>query len=319
MNLEELFESIDADAIDGFVRDGEQENLHLDFKTVVSPELKHSDDKKNFAKALSGFANANGGILVWGVVTEKNDENVDCATALNPIERLALFQSKLETNTGQWVDPQVMGVRHRIIFAEGAADKGYAISFIPESEGGPHMSLQEYRYYTRSGDSFYKMTHSQVADRFFRKKCPKLKLYTTFSQTKLAGVLGSKRLDFEMIVGVENAGAGTAKYPFLSIRVHKPYNVSSYGLDGNRHEGLPRIPKGNFRDPLRWGAGSDIVVHPEGILEVTKIKAEIEEWNFDKGPDLVIEYEIAAEDMDRVRGTEVIELSKILERASSEA
>ena len=160
-----------------------------------------------------------------------------------------------------------MGVRHRIIFTDGAADKGYALSFIPESESGPHMSLQDYRYYTRSGDSFYKMTHSQVADRFFRKKHPKLVLYTNFSETKLGNVHGSKVLDFEIIVGLENVGAGTAKYPFFSVKVHEPYSVSSYGLDGNGREGLPKIPKGNFRDPLRWGAGSDIVVHPEGSLK----------------------------------------------------
>ena len=78
MNLKEWFESIDLQSLSDMVADGEQENLHLEFKTVNSATLMDKDDKKNFAKALSGFSNANGGLVIWGIYAS-NKEGVDCA------------------------------------------------------------------------------------------------------------------------------------------------------------------------------------------------------------------------------------------------
>ncbi len=49
--------------------DDEEERLHLDFKerTTKGRLLKDKDALKYLAKALSGFSNADGGVLVLGV------------------------------------------------------------------------------------------------------------------------------------------------------------------------------------------------------------------------------------------------------------
>ena len=52
--------------IDSFLRNGREEDLHLEFKTV-SDNPFNKDDRKNFAKALSGFGNSAGGLVIWGV------------------------------------------------------------------------------------------------------------------------------------------------------------------------------------------------------------------------------------------------------------
>jgi hypothetical protein len=54
-----------------------EEGLYLDFKQKSDrwgPAL--NDDKANLAKAISGFANTDGGLIVWGVKAraDKKDE-----------------------------------------------------------------------------------------------------------------------------------------------------------------------------------------------------------------------------------------------------
>jgi len=77
----------------------QEEHLSLDFKTVAGSELKSTDDKKNLASALSGFANSAGGIIVWGVATTKNTTGQDVANELKPISDVAAFVNRLEEAT----------------------------------------------------------------------------------------------------------------------------------------------------------------------------------------------------------------------------
>ena|ERR1051325_5963583 len=68
-----------------------QESLYLEFKQkkdVSRPELS-SSDASNFSKVLSGFANADGGVLVWGIETDKSERAVE----LHPIADVLRFSS----------------------------------------------------------------------------------------------------------------------------------------------------------------------------------------------------------------------------------
>jgi len=168
MNLTETFESLCANEVQEFIKLGQEENLHLDFKTVNNPNLG-TDDKRNLAKGLSGFANSSGGIIVWGVDARKSTQGIDCATAPAEIPNVKLFLSRLNTLTGDAVSPLVDGVRHKSI--ETTQGKGFAVTLVPESASGPHMAkLGEDRYYKRSGDSFYRMEHFDLEDMFGRRQ-----------------------------------------------------------------------------------------------------------------------------------------------------
>lgn len=92
---------------------GRRENLHLDFKTLASSHLRSADDKHNFAKALSGFANSDGGIVVWGVDARKDAQGVDCAQQLKPIAEVAVLVPRLNSLTSDLVSPSV-GHRSRL-------------------------------------------------------------------------------------------------------------------------------------------------------------------------------------------------------------
>ena len=140
MDLDAFFDGIHSAQVSGFISSRREEDLFLDFKTVNRSDLSHSDDKKTFAKALSGFANSSGGIIVWGVEARKDAvTDADCATSLREIDDVALFVSRLNEFTGQFVRPLVDGVRHRGITLSGTS--GVALSYVPPSDAGPHMAL----------------------------------------------------------------------------------------------------------------------------------------------------------------------------------
>ena len=100
MSLEDQFNALSLSDLDDFISTKQEEHLLLDFKVVNRPDLSHRDDRKTLTKAISGFANSSGGLIVWGIVATKNADGIDCATDRKEINPLPLFLSKLNEHTG---------------------------------------------------------------------------------------------------------------------------------------------------------------------------------------------------------------------------
>lgn len=272
MTLTDQFEALTLDALNDYVTSQQGEDLLLDFKVANGANLNHPDDKKNLAKALSGFANSSGGLIVWGINARKNEQGVDCAVGTQEIEPISLFIARLNELTSRSVAPPVDGVRHKSIVL--ADDRGFAVTLVPESDSGPHMAkLGEDRYYKRSGDTFYKMEHFDLEDMFGRRKQPKLSIDARVTRAR-----------DEILVGIKNEGRGTAKAPYLALSIPEPFGFAPYGVDGNNHDGLPRLPYGgNSSRHRRYGANLDTVIHPNTSHDVTKIEYRGREENRPSG------------------------------------
>ena len=98
--------------------------------------------------------------------------------------------------------------------------------------------VKEYRYFKRSGDSFYKMEHFDIEDMFGRRKKPRLSIFDFFSIQKY----NASSLSIYLIISIKNDGRTIAKHPYLEIKVHKPNRLFQYGIDGNGTTGLDRMP-----------------------------------------------------------------------------
>ncbi len=299
MTLESRFNKIGLDEIHGYIRDKQEENLHLDFKTVKNSLLDFRDDRKNYANSLSGFANSSGGLIIWGIDARKNESGVNCAVETKPINDIDHFVSRLNELENDAVSPQIDGVRHKKIPLEDNKSCGFAITLVPESISGPHMAkLGEFRYYKRSGDSFYVMEHFDLEDMFGRRKKPKLELTTQVTgHNKQTGI----------ILGISNTGRGSAKSPYLAFVLPKPFVVSQYGVDGNGAEGLKRLSGHGSKPWIEYGGNAQDVIHPGVVLEVAKLFLGM--FGLIPDPpkeDISIKYRIAAEDMLLVEGVKFI-------------
>jgi hypothetical protein len=302
MTLVQRFDALDLAAIDEFITDQQEENLHLDFKEA-DPRLSR-DDRQNLAKAISGFANADGGLIVWGVQARPNDKGEDCASERKEIQPVSLLMSKLNQHTGDAATPIVDGVRHKKI--ETDDDRGFAITLVPASDAGPHMAkLGQDRYFKRSGSQFRKMEHFEIADMFGRRKRPVLSLKWR-AQFESEFPAGDQQ--FIVVLAMLNSGRGSANAPFLHVCLEPPYALS-HRFDGS--ESLPRLASGMATPGVSFGGKADIIIHPGMSLDVATVQHRLHRSRATL-EDFVVRYAVAAEDQDllwaelRVPGSELI-------------
>lgn len=256
-----LYDALTPERIAGFVGQ-QEENLHLEFKLLNDPQLGHRDDRKNLARALSGFANSAGGVLIWGVEARKNDQGIDCAVAAPGVPQPPVLLTRLNRLTGEALEPVLSGIEHRII----GDNPVFVVTFVPESQSSPHMArLGEDRYYKRSGDSFYMMEHFDIADMFARRRKPQLKLEF---YVRDPGPYA------KIVLGLRNVGRASARAPYLWVTPALPFTRHPYGLDGHNNDGLPFLREQAGAMFYSFGANSDLVIHPGVLHNVARLTRE---------------------------------------------
>jgi hypothetical protein len=217
----ELFERYSAGGaayIERISQEGIAETLHLDFK-----ECRHrspSDDLGYYSRALSSFANSEGGILVWGVVCKPTgNDDPDTTKEAIPIDGLVAFRNLLEGKTDEYLQPGINGVEHVLLPIEPAGDKGYVVTYIPRAEGPPQMSVAKNNrgFFCRIGSRTKSMEHYQIADRFRERPQPRLEVFLNAGVPNgLTTLVGDQQID----VCVRNVGAGIARGVALSVRAN---------------------------------------------------------------------------------------------------
>lgn len=309
--LEARFQELSLDCLEQYLAEHQEENLHLDFKTLAGPQFRVSNDKQNLAKALSGFANSDGGIIVWGVDARKNSDSFDCAGSLKPIPGVASLVSRLNSLTSDMVNPSVDGIQHRVVH-QNADSSGFAATLVPRSDAGPHMAKAGLdRYYKRSGDSFLKMEHFDVADMFGRRARPSLALFHTIKTAGTKHVGDRTVVLLRVVLGIENSGRGTARAPYMAVKAEPPFKVSQYGVDGFGRDGLLRLAS---HDPsyVKFGGMADTVIHPNTSLEVLTLVGDYD-CSASPGIDLSVPYELTAEGVELMREELLIRSDEIIE------
>lgn len=315
MTLKEIFNNLNPRVINSEYAVGKEEDLHLEFKTI-KPGFNSKDDKKNFAKLLSAFANSDGGIVIWGITARKNSDGIDCSTGIILIKNLKQVLAKLNEYTGEFVSPIVNRVEHKLI--ELSSNEGVIATIIPVSDSGPHMAKAgENRYYKRSGDSTYVMEHFDIEDMFGRRRKPVLEL-STFIKSGITTSSGNKiNRECIIVIGIKNNGRGIAKYPSITLCFDDPYKLDRTKIRGTTRYGIPLLMSETDKRIKKFGGGADDIIHPETILEVTRISCMIPK-SLNNIPDLAIEYKIYSDSISIVAGNKVISAKEIADNIFSD-
>jgi hypothetical protein len=139
----------------------------LDFKGAEN--IKPLDIKKIWSEALSGFANTEGGVIIWGIDARPDPEtHIDCASGLSLVQNPATFVSRLKELHSQSTDPPITGVDFWFSVDDATNDSGFVVSYVPESKFKPHRAEAAGRnYYIRAGDSFHVPSVSLLRNLFF--------------------------------------------------------------------------------------------------------------------------------------------------------
>jgi len=295
-NAKLLFDKLSLKYIKEEMINKEFENNWLEGKEKQKPKISElsETDTKNFAKALSGFANTSGGVLIFGLKAKKKDD-VDEIQEIKPIEKLKKFESRLRELESRKVERLVKGVDYKKI--ETSKDKGIIAVYIPESDTPPHRSLFDYKFYLRAGGTFNSIDIKIIEDLFHESIKPILE----FTLTRVT--------NDELRVVLKNIGKGIAKYPSFVVTIPPEVSIDYYGLDGNRpndiiHQRYYRDRRGKF---AKYSGGIDKVVYANGgELPIGDFK--IANYVAAKGKTIEFEYFLDAENMQTSEGKYLITL-----------
>lgn len=274
------------------------EDLYFEAKTCSEPFSEV--DQGHLAEAVSGFANADGGVLIYGLVAAGGGRDTpDMVTRVEHVKKLDLVNSRVLSLIGQLVDPPVPNVQVVRREFDRLPNQGFLLVYVPPSDLGPHRSRKDREYYRRHGHGFFRMEHFEIAEMFGRRRSPALELFWNPYPSNPCIYMGtSQQLAIKVTVGLRNNGRAIAKYPALLM---KGVTLDSAGLDGCGSFGLQGKP--NTSGALFAGGMND-VVYPNTELQIATIKHQFPSAAA-AGPWAALEfdYEIFAENMPTIKGT----------------
>lgn len=225
----------DRPAIDALI--GEPEDGHLDCKEWPA---KEKEGYEMLAKAASGLANSDGGVLVIGMrAKQQSPTDPDVITNIAPVPDTCQVQSRILTLVGNLVEPPIIGIETRVIPERVGLKSGFIIVLIPRSDGPPHRSRKDSKFYIRVGSITLPMEYWQIEDRFGSRPHPKLELHL---ETTRVGTDTYQRPVRHFTLGLKNTGLGIAKFPGLSFQRSLGLEVDNFGIDGNRGFGIRKRP-----------------------------------------------------------------------------
>lgn len=214
---EDLFSRIEQEGmsfVESLIVDRASEELFLEFKRSSDNgggTHLHERDRINLRKAVSGFANSEGGVIVWGVECAKDWAHGDVASAIISINNPNRFVSWLEGAISGCTVPPVSGVRSVAIVADSGT--GVVATFVPKSSHAPHQLAGEGKYVIRAGSDFVPAPHGVVAGLFGRPPHPIL--YPNFIVSP--ATLNSGRVYASATIVLVNDGQVVAEDLFLSL------------------------------------------------------------------------------------------------------
>jgi Putative DNA-binding domain len=150
-------------AIDQMIVENREEALHLEFKTLASNNGLNRDDRKVIAKAISGFCNAEGGLLIIGIETKRVD-GIDIAAKMRPVNEPGRLQNLIRAALPEMLSPQHNSISVESVVCSGNPDQGYILVVVPTSDNRPHMNLLEQRYFRRGSDGTRVLVHQEVRE-----------------------------------------------------------------------------------------------------------------------------------------------------------
>jgi Putative DNA-binding domain len=262
-NAEVIYNSINSyDSLKKMIEQKQGENLFIEFKQKPKNDFC-DDDRKNLGKALSGFANSAGGILIFGV-----KEDPKSKFSLDPILNPEQFEHKVQEQISRLTAYNVPNVMSKIIKDQSNLSSGYIIILIPKSDISPHQVIDDKKYYKRSGESFKPMEHFELENMFGRTPKP------VFTPDILIVATQNDNLEeYKFTIGIRNIGRFAGTYPYFAIKAENGLRICQYGLNGNGSNGLPKIVIDNQRATSfsEYGGKGDYIIYPNQFLKVTSL------------------------------------------------
>jgi len=239
---------------------GEPEDSHLDCKQWPANE---QDAQKMLAKAASGLTNADGGVLVIGMVAGSvRAGEPDVVTKAEPVLDTSVVRSKVLGIIHDLVEPGILGLEAIEVSDGPSGTTGFVVVLIPKSEGSPRRSRKENKtgFYQRIGSATQHMEYWQIEDMFGKRPHPKLGLHLEEVPTRTFMGADNHLPARSFAFGLVNSGLGIAKFPGIRFKDDIGLKTEIPGLNGLGGFGIPKRPSEDHWFAYRGGV--DDVIYP---------------------------------------------------------
>ncbi len=217
------------EALQRLIDDKIQEGVGLEFKSGQIA-LDRGNRSKTLAKAVSAFANSQGGILIIGIKTGDHNVGRGKERFEVPIEVDGVDPNDLSSETivnilSSNIQPSVPGVTvDTISFSETPdARVVYKIS-VPASPLAPHMC--EHKYFKRTSTSSLPMEHYEIEDIRGRKKGSDLR-----AELSITSIPGSSQGNIQVLLAcvLRNYSESPASFALLRFYLGEGAKVIAPG------------------------------------------------------------------------------------------
>lgn len=278
---------IGQEDIEKLIKNKVGENLHLEYK---DPRILSSNEQRNkLAKSVTGFLNADGGVLIIGIeVTEINGEKLP--EQIVPVigytseQILQMVMSRIGYLTAP--DIEIFDVD---VDVRGQRGKVYLLQI----QKGDDLVYQapDGRYYKRVGNTTVIMKHKEIAARFGKKGKPHLELIFIADPNKLQKVVNIYHVTIYFFV--ENKGKASARYPMFQIKFPRTFKINALYSKNGKLKDISKLYGGV--PVIEWKDYTE-VIHPNILLYTGGVRISFQDHPFNLHAQ--IEYVIVCEDME---------------------
>jgi hypothetical protein len=222
-------------AVDSIVQEAEYESLFLELKLSANggegPRL-HPKDRESLGRAVSGFGNSEGGVLLWGVATDAR-KGADRAVRQDPFPDPRAFAARLDSVLSGVTLPAHPGVES-IAIPDTGVGPGYVATLVLPGLGGPYQVLGMEgggSFLVRVGSSFAPAPYGVLAGLFGRR--PRPSLYHTWASEPLIRRASEGSIEALFALVLNNRGQGIARDVHFSFEGSLPGRKCSFKPRGN--------------------------------------------------------------------------------------
>jgi len=241
---------------------------HFDCKQEDRGDAKKRDQKTKevWSELLGGFANAGGGVVIWGLDARKttiDGREVDAVSGEVPVANPRAFSSRLRELQRQATDPPLGNVEITAYPLPGDDSRGFVVCLIPEGPHKPYRSEHAHKqYFLRLGDNTQVMNRSVLGSMFFPRSMAVFRVRGEAQRQYHQS--GSTKVTDTVRVYLLNNGTATAK------DVH----VQAFQL-GMRLEGMSLNPTEEWShtkvDALHELRAKNYSIHPDQRVHICTV------------------------------------------------
>jgi len=160
--------------VEELITSTEAEGLHLEAKAPSEPKLS-KDQREYLARAISGFGNTAGGIIIWGVSTTRHaHSSLDVLTQIEPIGNCKSLLHQIQRTIPTLTSPPILNSETRALTQKHTDTRGILVTYIPHHPSAPIQTNTDHVFYWRSGDDFHPAPYEIIRRLFSATEIPDL-------------------------------------------------------------------------------------------------------------------------------------------------